>query len=151
MTTTRSAEEIIDAKIRELEAEKQQLAEFKRLAKNPRMVELMRDVVGAMGNGVSAHSPTVPPQLKLRPITAERKSAPNGLTTAVMEAAKVLRTGFSNVDIVDHLNKIGFSFVSANPRVAVSAPLERMLDKGVLKLVRHGTGNQPNLYDYIGV
>lgn len=152
MPTIQSAEEIIDAKIQELEAEKQELAELKRLAKNPRMVELMRHVVGATSNGAVPHQPVSPPRPPQQGTRhTQWKSAPNGLSIAVLEAAKILKTGFSNADVVNHLNKIEFPFVSANPRVAVSAPLERLVDKEVLKLVRRGTGNLPNLYDYIGV
>jgi hypothetical protein len=147
MDQSKSIDQLIDAEI-------QQLVEFKRMARNPRMVELMRQlVVGSPNGDPSGEAPAVlQAQLRKSPATktGDSTTAPNGLSAAVLEAARTLRTGFSSAAIVEHLNETGFQFVSKSPKVAVSAPLERMLKNKLLRVSHRGTGNQPHLYDYIG-
>ena len=145
-----SIEQLIDAEI-------QQLVELKRMAKNPRMVELMRQLVVGSPNGVQSAAATPAADVPARRASGTKASdtttnstAPNGLSSAVLQAARTLRTGFSTAGIVEHLNKTGFQFISKSPKVAVAAPLERMLKKKLLRMSHKGTGNQPHLYDYIG-
>lgn len=143
-------EEIIDAEI-------QQLSELKRMAQNPRMLEIMRQIVG---NG---NQPKIGPVRKFDisemrsapPLTgaeiiAERKSAPNGLSTAVGEAVKEMNGTFTLSDIVTKLLRNEFSFVSSSPRVAVGAPVDRLIEKGLVELVERGSGSEPNKYQYVG-
>jgi hypothetical protein len=149
-----SIEDLIDAEI-------QQLNEFKRMAKNPRMVALMRELV-TRSNGVNA-APAGPPQPptpgvytppriaphKIGGAATGRKTAPNGLSKAVAEAVKTIKPHFSNSELAEYVLGQGFHFVSKSPRVAVMAPMEKLLKAKVIRMSRRGNGTQPHLYEYI--
>jgi hypothetical protein len=136
----RTIEQVIDDEI-------QQLTDLKRLAKNPKMVELMRRLVAASSNGGEPETPKrtmpAPPSRNL--------TKPNGLSDQVLAAVRDLKRNFSSVDVMNHVLQSGFEFVSKNPRSAVVPPLDKMLKKkGIIRIARKGVGNQPALYDYVG-
>ncbi len=141
MSVDQDMDRIIDAEI-------QDLIEFKRMAKNPKMLELMRRLVAASSNGgipakpVMVEAPAMPPHKNL--------TKPNGLSRKALAVVRDLKKGFSAVDLVNHLRSGGFVFVSKNPRSAIVAPLRKMLKKGIIRTAREGVGNQPTLYDYMG-
>lgn len=146
-------EELIDAEIR-------QLTELKRMAKNPRMVALMRDLVTRSTNGATSETVAIPAQaIRTRAATrtspprksaGARATAPNGLSKAVAEAVKTIKPHFSNSDLADYMVSQGFVFVSNHPRLAVMAPMEKLLKMKIVRISKKGQGSQPNLYEYVG-
>ena len=148
-----SLEDLIDAEI-------QQLHEFKRMAKNPRMVALMRELVTRSPKGAGDASTPAPPTppAPLSPVTThrsvsrtgERRTTPNGLAAAVAEAVRTVKPHFSNTGLAQYMISRGFQFVSKSPRVAVMAPMEKLLEAKIVRISRKGFGTQPHLYEYVG-
>jgi hypothetical protein len=155
-------EQLIDEEIRQLQAVKdeeiQQLQALKKMASKPRMVALMREiVVCANGTAVAPQQPPPPaPSPAGQKIISHgdlpvHKSAPNGLTAAVLAAVRSFDGRFRVHDVERKMLDAGFPFVAKDRRVAISGVLERMVkDTHTAKLVHKGKGGKPNVYEYTG-
>jgi hypothetical protein len=132
-------DQIIDAKI-------QQLTELKRMGKDPQMLALMREMVG----GANGEHHNAAPQTNghTGEQKEERSTAPNGLAVATLEGVRTIGKNFSLAELAEYMKKSGFAFVSEYPRVAVGPPIERLIKKELVRLVKRGKGNQPSIYAY---
>jgi hypothetical protein len=146
--TTEVIDNIFDEEIR-------QLNDLKRMASNPRLVDLMRKIVEA-SNGTGRMAPQTTPET-LRPSVAPRRQIvvksyhPTGLTAAVHSVVSNLDGGlFTIPSVVKILTESGFNFTAANPKVAVAGPINAFLKRGTIRLVRAGTGSEPNQYEFVG-
>jgi len=113
----------------------------------------MREIVLASSNGVSPSTPAlahVPPTKKVKPAAKpnSNKWAANGLSEAVLVAARARKT-FTIPRIVEDMKATGFQFVAKNPRVAVHKVIEKLAEKGAVRIAEHGTGNTPHTYEYV--
>jgi hypothetical protein len=138
-----------------------QLTELKRMALNPRLVELMRRIVKAVdAAGKSSQEEVIQSTHKISPLrenkiqdtapVAEKSFRPNGLTAATLEAVKAIRHGITIPMVVDHMLKAGFRFTAANPKTAVAGPINAFVKKKLLRKVHSGIGSDPNIYEFIG-
>jgi hypothetical protein len=145
-------EQLIDEKIRARNEEIQQLAELKKMAKNPELAELMRQIGSAAAdNGNGTPKPSVGTARKDVVVGPSDKRSRNGLTDAVTKAVAEFGTyRFIIHDVVRRVENSGFHFVAKNHRIAVSSVLEKLLARGIIKLAQKRVGNAPHVYEYLG-
>jgi hypothetical protein len=140
------AAQILDEEIR-------QLQELKRMAGNPRLLDLMRRIVQATdtdGRQPSANiREPIPAPSKPRPARKSDRS-PNGLTQAVRERAALLGKAFTIPQMMQALEASGFEFVGQDHQAATSSAVKALAGKEILKLTRRGSGPNPHWYEYVG-
>lgn len=125
------------------------LQDLKRVASNPDGLRLMRQIVKAAEsaqpdsrNDREPDSDEDDEQNGQAPITA--------LTPAVLETLKTFgKSQFTVHDVVERMQSTGFKFAAKNPRVAVSSILQKLVENGQLRIVRHGTGGRPHAYENV--
>jgi hypothetical protein len=138
-----------------LDEEIQQIIALKRMAANPRLLDLMRQIVKASDE--QGADEVVPKQPNLPNITTEDEGTtevqasymPNGLTDATFKVVSTIGRPFTIPDVVDSLNRTGFKFIASKPKVAVAAPLKAFLKRGQIRLVDRGFGSAPNTYEFV--
>lgn len=141
-----SIERILDDRIR-------QIQELKRMALDPHLLDLMRQIVGAHNGNSRAPASK---QLRITELQENTQSAekpatysPNGLTAATFSAIERIGTRFTIPDVVEALHRDGFKFVASKPKVAVAAPLKSFVKRGDVRLVKRGVGSEPSVYEFV--
>ena len=137
----------IDARIRKLEKAKQLLADesFRELIADPEILELMKEAISTNGNGHKANRQIAPENPE-----AEELPAEGSLKRKVLEAARALPGKFNTRDIVEKLQDGGHHF-ERDAATAVNQALRHLVgnDKGLIRLVREGSGRIPHIYEAI--
>ena len=138
-----------------LDAEIQDIIALKRMAANPRLVDLMRQIAAASDGRDDAttevrNQQTLPGIAETAEGASRGNSLPNGLTEAAWKAVSAIGRPFTIPDIVESLQKTGFKFVASKPKVAVAAPVKAFLKRGQIRLVKPGIGSEPNQYEFVG-
>jgi hypothetical protein len=146
--------------VSEVLGEHQRLAaEISRIAGNPKGLALMREIIRAVDKAESADDTEQPLNPKMLGVRNKSKQdarqgepyAPNGLTKASWEAMRSIGGPFTIADVVDRLNNSGFKFVASKPKVAVAAPIKAYEKRKFIRLVKRGTGSDPNTYELTGL
>jgi hypothetical protein len=136
-----------------LDEEIRQLQELKRMAGNPRLLDLMRRIVQATDmNGAQRITGIPGPVFTSPKPKLARKSAksPNGLTKAVREIAASLGKPFTIPQMMQALEVSEFKFVGQNRQAATSSAVKALARKNIIKLSQRGAGPNPHWYEYVG-
>jgi hypothetical protein len=153
-TTVQLIDEIFDEEIR-------QLGELKRMASNPRLVELMRRIVsahdGKSREGMETRKVSDNPTFATRKaepqnvvVDSSTGNGPNGLSKVLYKTVHDFGLTFTIATLVERMLGDGFRFTAKNPKVAVAGPLELLVKKGKVRKVRAGIGSEPNIYEFVG-
>jgi hypothetical protein len=67
-----------------------------------------------------------------------------GTIEATVNADLTVR--WTNQKMLTHLKKVGFPLRAKKPIYSIGQAMQKLSDAGTIKLVRKGTGNQPNVY-----
>lgn len=145
---TLSAEDVIDDEIR-------QLLELKKMAANPRMVEIMKKIAtDSNGNQPPTTSDfsSIPPSAKA-PVKinrrAPKKHSPNGLADVVSKTAESFGSQEYTIPaIVEKMEAAQYAFTAKDHRVAVSQAFKRLVKRRRAVLVSKGDGNANTPYVY---
>ena len=141
--------------------ELRQLTELRKMAENPRLFGLMRQLVAAVegANGTTPkpqHNMSGGRELKaqdtlfsLKP-TKSSRFLPNGLTDVATSTIKTLNKTFTTSTLVDAMEDTGYKFTSAKPRIAVAGVMKALIKRKQIRLIERGVGSMPHTYEFIG-
>lgn len=138
----------IDARIRKLQKLKEVLADdgLRELIADPELLELMKGAVATNGNGAKSYVEN--PQQNTE--GDENLPAEGSLKRKVLEAARALPGKFNTRDIVTKLQAEGHHF-DRDAAIAVNQALRHLVgnDKGLIRMVREGSGRIPHIYEAV--
>lgn len=145
---------IIDAKLQSLDEQKKRLLALKDMAKDPTMIELMKQIVGGLNGAAPRPEPSVSASAARSPgAIKSNPTAPNGLAEAVLRAAQAMRgKSFTARDLEQRMLEAGYVFVAKDHRVAISGVIKKATgdENALIKIVKVGKGGEPSQYEYIG-
>ena len=130
--------------IKKLDERIEKLKQLRAIASDPEMAYLLQEFVSGSGNGNRHLSP-------LDEIVVSNDSQASneekGLTETVHAICQSTSGKFTVRDVREKMQQNGFIFVAKNPDVAIGTVLRRMESKGTLKIVVHGAGRRPNMFE----
>jgi hypothetical protein len=136
----------LDARIRKLQKLRELLADndTRELMTDPEVMDYLKQVVVSNGNGGGAHANA---QLQLE--TNEALPAEGSLKRKVLDTARTISGKFDTALIVEQMGRDGFTFEAQQPKISVNQALTKLAGKGLIRLVRRGSGRQPNYYEAV--
>jgi hypothetical protein len=141
----------LDIRIRKLQKLRALLAdnETRELMADPEVMDYLKQVV-SNGNGNSnAEHANAQPQLQLKPDADETLPAEGSLKRKVLDTARTISGKFDTALIVQEMSRDGFRFEAQQPKISVNQALTKLAGKGLIRLVRRGSGRQPNYYEAV--
>jgi hypothetical protein len=134
----------IDTKIRKLQKLRELLADddTRDLMADPEIMSMVRDALSSNGNGNGNGHSTVPVEPEQETLPAE-----GSLKRAVLDTARMCPGKFDTAEIVRMMEGKGFRFQAHAPKISVNQALTKLAENGLIRLIRRGSGRQPNIYD----
>lgn len=132
----------IDARIRKLQKLRSLLADddTRELMADPEIMGLLRDSLASNGNG-RQNSASIEPD-----DDEERLPAEGSLKRRVLDTARTFTGKFDTRMIVDQMMRDGMTF-GRDPMLSVNQAMRHLARKNFVRLVRTGSGRQPNIYE----
>jgi hypothetical protein len=133
----------IDERIRKLQ-------ELRRLASDPEMLHLLRELVDDSANRNESAAEAPAPSAAVAPvaITREPRMRRPRKGALIKTASRVVDTLAGEYDfhaVMDRMREVGFQF-AGKPEVAVNGVLRKLLKRKRIVLVEEGVGRTPNKY-----
>lgn len=137
----------IDDRIRKLQKLRELLADEDtcKLIADPEVLNMLRDSVTANGNGNSA-SHAASEHAPESEDTDERLPAEGSLKRRVLDTARAFTGKFDIRSIVEQMTREGFEF-GRDPMLSVNQAMRHLARENLVRLVRAGSGRQPNIYE----
>ena len=137
----------IDARIRKLQKLRSLLAddETRELIADPEVMTLLRDSVSSNGNGKPAQQAASAASEESEE-TGERLPAEGSIKRKVLDTARTFTGKFDTRMIVDQMVRDGVNF-GRDPMLSVNQAMRHLARKNLIRLVRLGSGRQPNIYE----
>ena len=141
-----TTDQLLDEGIRDL-------SDLKRMSRKPYCIELMRQIVAA-----ASPKAVVRPEFNIQKpereppqngVSASKKTAPYGLSDAAIKTMRTLGSRFTINDLLQGMEADNFRFVAEDPKVSLGDVLKRARKKGLIRIVKRGSGSEPNQYEFI--
>lgn len=138
----------IDTRIRKLQKLRALLAddETRELIADPEVMTMLRDSVATNGNGSKSHPLQDGATGESTTEAEERLPAEGSLKRKVLDTARNITGKFDTRTIVDQMVRDGFQF-GRDPMLSVNQAMRHLTRNRLIRLVRTGSGRQPNIYE----